>query len=100
MRLVRPSIRAFALQSGQLLLPSDYSDSGNLPSSVLEQIVDTYADNAYRLGEATALSVGISLNGNILRSNNQSEAAEYEDPIGSVADAISRAIQSELILAQ
>jgi CubicO group peptidase (beta-lactamase class C family) len=36
----------------------------------------------------------------ILRSNNQSTAAEYEDPIGSVADAISRAIQTELMPVQ
>ena len=34
----------------------------------------------------------------ILRSVNQSTTAEYQDPIGDIADAIARAIQSELLV--
>jgi CubicO group peptidase (beta-lactamase class C family) len=47
-----------------LTLPRGYSDPGDLPDAVLQQIVDTYVGNAYRRGEATAFSVGITLNGN------------------------------------
>jgi hypothetical protein len=47
-----------------LTLPCGYSDPGDLPDAVLQQIVDTYVGNAYRRGEATAFSVGITLNGN------------------------------------
>ena len=45
---------------------------------------------------AVVLVPAIKLGVVILRSNKQSTAAEYEDPRGNVADAISRTIQTEL----
>ena len=61
---MKPSCLAVCAASWlALLLPCGHSDSGDLSNVVLQEIVDTYVGNAYRRGEATAFSVGITLNG-------------------------------------
>ena len=41
------------------------AEPGNLPESTLDHIVNTYAGNFYRKGEAGGLSVAITLNGQV-----------------------------------
>jgi CubicO group peptidase (beta-lactamase class C family) len=42
-----------------------FAEPGSLPEATLERIVDTYAGNFYRKGEAGGVSVAITLNGQV-----------------------------------
>ena len=63
--------RATILAAAVSLLPAFpvFAEPGNLPEDTLARIVDTYAGNFYRKGEAGGLSVAITLNGQVFHKS-------------------------------
>jgi CubicO group peptidase (beta-lactamase class C family) len=84
------------------------AEPGSLPTDVLERIVDTYAGNFYRKGEADGLSAAITLNGQVFhksyghRSKNDHGSANAVDEhsifeIGSVTKIWTTALVGQAV---
>ena len=104
---MKPSLLAVAILWFSIL-PHARSAPGELPDSVLDQIVDTFAGHAYRLGQATAFSVGITLNGKTFfksygsRSFDDTSASNHIDEhstfeIGSVTKVFTTALIGQAV---